>query len=76
MHRPEPPKRSRLEALMDERDHLHAQISLEADAAAPNVDRLGSLSRQLAQIESEMAMERRRGRAALASRLSAQVALR
>jgi len=45
---------------MDERDHLHAQISLEADAAAPNVDRLGSLSRQLAQVESEMAMERRR----------------
>ena len=56
----EPQRNPKLEALMDERDHLHVQISLEADAAAPNADRLGVLSKRLAHVESEIAMERRR----------------
>ena len=60
MHRTEPQQNPRLEALMDERDHLHIQISLEADAVSPSAERLGALSRRLAQVESEIAMERRR----------------
>ena len=50
----------RLEALMDERDHLHIQISLAAEAQKPDADQLDSMQKRLLQIEDEIARSRHR----------------
>ena len=52
------PRMSRkLEALLDERDHLRIMISLEADRADAQSDSLMSMSRRLAVIEREILAE-------------------
>ena len=50
--RPEDP---RLEALLDERDHLLIEISLAADAEAPDADAIDALHRRLAMLEQQIA---------------------
>lgn len=54
----QPPRTSRkLEALLDERDHLRITISLEADRADAEPEKLMSMSRRLALIEREIFAE-------------------
>ena len=45
----------RLEALLDERDHLLIEISLAADAEAPDADAIDALHRRLAMLEQQIA---------------------
>jgi uncharacterized protein YggU (UPF0235/DUF167 family) len=47
-----------LEALLDERDHLHVKISLAADDPDANADLLVSMGRRLAELECEIAQQR------------------
>lgn len=52
------PRMSRkLEALLDERDHLRVMISLEADRAEADPTKLMSMSRRLALIERQVLAE-------------------
>ena len=44
-------------ALMDERDDLQIRISLEADAAEPDAERLRVMSLRLAHVETEIARQ-------------------
>ena len=55
MHRQQPPKDPELEALLDERDHLHIQLSLAADDPSPDPDKLRAMSLRLAHLETEIA---------------------
>ena len=59
MHRLPTNSTQALEALLDERDHLHIAISLAADAPSPDADRLHEMSVRLAQVECEIAAARR-----------------
>lgn len=59
MNRPPPRTSRKLEALLDERDHLHITISLEADRADADVEKLMAMSRRLARVENEIVSERR-----------------
>jgi hypothetical protein len=43
-----------LEALFNERDHLHLQVSLEADSVRPGPDKLHALFTRLAEVEDEI----------------------
>lgn len=58
MNRPAPRRSRKLEALLDERDDLHIRISLEADRADPDVEKLMAMSRRLARVENEIVSER------------------
>ena len=49
---------SKLEALMDERDHLHIRINLEADRGDADAEKLMAISRRLALVENELEAER------------------
>lgn len=49
---------SRAEALMDERDDLLVQISLEADAETPDANKLFDMQQRLNRLESEIVMLR------------------
>lgn len=53
VRKPVEPNR-RLEALLDERDHLHVQISLEADAPQASADRIDAMSRRLRQVDADI----------------------
>ena len=54
MYRKNPEFGPRLEALMDERDHLLVAISLERDASPSDADKLEAMHRRVAQLESEI----------------------
>lgn len=60
MHRLEPQMSRRLEALLDERDHLNVRISLEADRAEADAEKLMAMSHRLALVEDEIVAERRK----------------
>ena len=49
---------STIQALLDERDQLLVQISLEADAAKPDPDRLFGLRHRLTRVEKDIAGRR------------------
>ena len=52
MHRLPRPENPRLEALLDERDHLKIQISIALDASPPSEERIRLLRRDLSDVES------------------------
>jgi len=60
MHRPQLHMSRKLEELLDERDHLHITISLEADRADADTEKLMAMSRRLAQVENQILAERRK----------------
>ena len=45
----------KLEALLDERDHLQIQISLVCESQRPRPDELDALHKRLSQVEDEIA---------------------
>jgi hypothetical protein len=55
MDRKPTPFGPRLEALLDERDHLQIQISLAADGQGANSDELDAMHKRLFQVEDEIA---------------------
>lgn len=55
MHRIIPPHNPRLEALMDERDHLLIKISMAADMPDTSAEEPNALHKRLGHIESEIA---------------------
>lgn len=57
----------KLEALLDERDHLQVKISLAGDATGPDADELHELTTRLAKVESEIAARWRNGSAIFAN---------
>ena len=59
MHRPPARMSQKLEALLDERDHLHIAISLEADRPDADPEKLLAMGRRLAQVECLIDAERR-----------------
>ena len=54
MHRRTTPAGPRLEALMDERDHLLIQISMEGDNPSRSIDRIEALRKKLIQLEDQI----------------------
>jgi hypothetical protein len=60
MHRLPTNSTQAVEALLDEREHLHIAISLAADAPSPQADKLHEMSIRLAQVECEIAAARRK----------------
>ena len=54
MVRTSPELGPKLEALMDERDHLLVAISLERDACPPDTGKLQDMLRRVVQLESEI----------------------
>lgn len=54
MYRKERSFGPRLEALMDERDHLLIQISMERDSQRPSPDKIEMLCKKVAQIEDQI----------------------
>jgi hypothetical protein len=49
---------SKTETLLDERDDLLVQISLEADSPRPNADKLFGMQRRLTRVENDIASRR------------------
>ncbi len=43
-----------LEAMMDERDHLHIKLSMALDSPAPSFDDVESIQSRLAHLDSEI----------------------
>jgi hypothetical protein len=54
MNREPQPITPRLEKLLDDRDHLKIQISLEMDSPQPNEERLKALRHELSDVESQV----------------------
>ena len=60
MHKQPPHSSPGLSALMDERDHLSVQISMEGDQPLVDVGRLLELTARLALVERQIQKERKR----------------
>lgn len=54
MHRVPPPDNPRLEALLDERDHLRVQLSLALDSDTPDEERIRELRLAVSDVESRI----------------------
>jgi hypothetical protein len=54
MHRKSMPEDPRLEALLDERDHLQIQLSLERDKSPPDEERIKDLRQAVSNAESRI----------------------
>jgi len=54
MHRPRRPDDPKLEALLDQRDHVRIQISLAHDASPTDEDGLRALRLELSELESRL----------------------
>lgn len=60
MHKLPPHTSKELAALIDQRDHLSVQISMEADQPVVDVERVQEMTRQLGLIEWRIQKERQR----------------
>ena len=54
MNRDNHPPGPRLEKLLDDRDHLLVQISMERDSAEPSADRIEGMRERVMLIENEI----------------------